>query len=398
MKNTRFLMIYLMVLCIISCTQPKILPESFIIEEMEFALAQYKLMSAALPDYESYPRATADDGTLHLCKSDWWTSGFYPGSLWFLYEFSRDSLLLMDAEARTLPLAKEANNKSTHDLGFMLFNSFGNGYRLTKNPYYKSVLLEGVQSLVSRFNPKIGCIQSWDANEKWDFPVIIDNMMNLEYLFWATRETGDSSFYRIAVSHTDKTLENHFRPDHSSYHVVAYDTVNGHVTTRQTHQGYADDSAWARGQAWGLYGYTMVYRETGDPRYLEQARSIADYLLDHPNLPEDYIFYWDLDGPNIPDEERDASAAAIICSALVELSEYCGKEDRDRYLAVAERILTSLASPNYRAYLGENNNFILKHSVGAKPFGGEVDVPLIYADYYYIEALLRYYKLNYAQT
>lgn len=362
--------------------------------EMAFARKQYQEMSSVLPSYDVYPRTTADDGNLWLCESDWWTSGFYPGSLWYLYEFFGDSILMQEAHVRTIPLAKEANNKSTHDLGFMLYNSFGNGYRLTKNEEYRKILLDGATSLASRYNPRVGCIQSWDASDLWNFPVIIDNMMNLEYLFWATKETGDSSYYHMAVSHADRTLENHFRPDYSSFHVVTYDTLTGEVLSHQTHQGHADSSAWARGQAWGLYGFTMAYRETNNDRYLQHAQHIADYLLDHPNLPDDYVFYWDLDAPDIPNEERDASAAAVTCAALAELAQYATGASSERYNSAAIQIVESLGSPSYRAEIGENNNFLLKHSVGAKPFKGEVDVPLVYADYYYLEALLRLTQMH----
>lgn len=381
--------ICLLVLTVTACTKLITRKSPDYRDEMSFAKTQYLGMSTALPSYDAYPRTTADDGSLWLCESDWWTSGFYPGSLWYLYEFFGDSTLMQEAHARTMPLANEAYSTSTHDLGFMLYNSFGNGYRLTNNAVYRDVLLQGAASLASRYNPRVGCIQSWDANAKWSFPVIIDNMMNLEYLFWAAQETGDSSYYHMAVSHADRTMENHFRADYSSFHVVAYDTLTGEVMARQTHQGYSDSSAWSRGQAWGLYGFTMAYRETDDVRYLKQAQHIADYLLDHPNLPDDYVLYWDLNAPTITNTERDASAAAVMCSALTELARYATGATGERYRCAAVTIAESLTSPSYRAELGQNSHFLLKHSVGAKPFNGEVDVPLVYADYYYLEALLR---------
>jgi len=388
LRTTAYLIGLALIGLSLSCS-PQTWDQRAIEGNFQKARQQYRLMSAALPAFDNYPRTLNDDGSLWLCGSDWWTSGFYPGSLWYLYAYFGDVSLMHEAHARTMPLAKEAENRSTHDLGFMLYNSFGNGYRLTKNPEYRTILLKGAASLASRYHPRVGCIQSWDASNRWDFPVIIDNMMNLEYLFWATRETGDSSYYHMAVSHADRTLENHFRPDYSSFHVVTYDTLSGDVLSRQTHQGYADSSAWSRGQAWGLYGFTMAYRETKYERYLQQAQQIADYLLDHPRFPEDGILYWDLDAPDIPDAERDASAAAVMGAALVELSRYSDGAGRDRYLKAAEKIVASLSKPPYHAGIGENGNFLLKHSVGAKPFGGEVDVPLVYADYYYLEALAR---------
>jgi len=275
-------------------------------------------------------------------------------------------------------------------LGFMLFCSFGNGLRLTGEESYNEVLMTGARSLSTRFRPNIGCIQSWGSRQGWQCPVIFDNMMNLELLLWAFNHSGDSSFYRIAVTHSDTTIKNHFRTDNSSYHVVSYDTISGKVEARQTHQGAADESAWARGQVWGLYGYTVMYRETGLERYLDQAVKIADFLIGHPNFPADRIPYWDFNAPGIPEAKRDASAGAIMASALIELSRYAEAGKSAEYLAVAEKQIRTLSSPEYRAGEGENGNFILKHGVGHLPGNSEVDVPLTYGDYYFIEAMMRF--------
>jgi len=363
-------------------------------ESLAFSARQYTLMAEALnnkPDL--LPRTIDESGTLVTSNSGWWTSGFFPGSLWYLYEYSKDDKFKDAAIQMTSRIENEKNNTGTHDLGFMLYCSFGNGFRLTGDQNYKDVMLTGARSLSTRFRPNIGCIQSWGSRKGWQCPVIIDNMMNLEFLMWAFKQTGDSSFYKIAVTHSDTTIKNHFRPDFSTWHVVSYDTIRGKVEAKQTAQGAADGSAWSRGQSWGLYGYTVMYRETGLQRYLDQAEHIADYLINHPNLPEDKIPYWDYNAPGIPDAKKDASASAIMASALIELSGYAGKEKGIQYLNVAEKQLRSLSSPAYLAKEGENGNFILKHSVGSLPAKSEVDVPLTYADYYYIEALLRYKKL-----
>ena len=241
--------------------------------------------------------------------------------------------------------------------------------------------------MASRFNPVVGCIRSWDHNgDKWQYPVIIDNMMNLEFLFWATKVSGDSTFYKIAVTHADNTMKNHFRKDYSSYHVIDYDTITGNVRNKHTHQGYAHESAWARGQAWGLYGYTMCYRETGDRRYLNQAEQIASFIFNHPNLPSDLIPYWDYNDPEIPTSPRDVSAAAITASALYELSTYSDKGGQ--YRKWADTILKNLTE-SYRVPLNQMHGFLLRSSTGHKPAGTEIDVPIIYADYYFLEALLR---------
>ncbi len=335
---------------------------------------------------EKSPRSINKDGKVVMVSSSDWTSGFYPGCLWYVYEMTGDTLFKKAAEKHTEILEQEKDNNTTHDMGFKMLCSFGNGYRLTRNRHYRDVLIESAHTLATRYSPVTGCIRSWDHHaSRWQFPVIIDNMMNLELLFWAFKETGDSLFYNIAVSHANRTLKNHFRPDYSSWHVVDYDTITGKVIGKVTHQGYADSSAWARGQAWGLYGFTMAYRYTGDKRYLDQANHIAEFILRH--LPRDRVPYWDFDAPDIPHEPRDASAAAITASALYELSTY--EKDKTAYFFHnAEKILTSLAT-KYMTPPDAHNGFLLDHSTGNYPAHSEVDVPIIYADYYFLEALIR---------
>lgn len=338
------------------------------------------------------PRSLTPEGKLILVPAKDWTSGFFPGVLWFLYEFTGDKKWEEQARTFTAQLEKEKLNAGTHDMGFKIYCSFGTGFRLTNDPAYREIIIQSAKTLSTRFKAIVGCIRSWDHNkDKWQCPVIIDNMMNLELLFAATRLTGDSSFYKIAVSHANTTLKNHFRADFSSYHVIDYDTITGNVLKKNTHQGFSHESAWARGQVWGLYGYTLCYRETKDPKYLRQAENIARFILNHPNLPKDLIPYWDFNAPNIPAEPRDASAAAIMASALYELSQYSGKGKY--YTKIAGQILKNLTT-GYRSAIGENRGFILAHSTGSKPMNSEVDVPLNYADYYYLEALLRSGKLG----
>jgi len=328
---------------------------------------------------------TLENGKLKLVPAKDWTSGFFAGELWMLYRSTNKPEWRAQAEVFTAPLEKEKFNGGTHDMGFKIYCSYGTA--LTVNGAYKDVIIQAAKTLSTRFNPKVGCIRSWDHHkEQWGFPVIIDNMMNLELLFAATRLTGDSSFYKIAVSHANTTMKNHFRADYSSYHVVDYDTATGKVVKKNTHQGYADESAWARGQAWALYGYTMCYRETRNTVYLQQAENVAKFILNHPNLPADKIPYWDFNAPGIPNEPRDASAAAVMASGLEELSWY--SKNKKEYHQVAVTILKNLTK-NYRSPIGENKGFILIHSTGSKPANSEVDVPLNYADYYYLEALMR---------
>lgn len=362
-------------------------------ESLAFSVEQYKLMTDVMKEKEGLvPRTLDEKGELVTAKSSWWTSGFYPGTLWYLYEYSQDPSLLEAAKMMSDRVENQKYTTNNHDVGFMIGCSFGNGLRITNEERYNEILITAAKSLSTRFRPKIGLIQSWGSNNKWQCPVIIDNMMNLELLMDVFQMTGDSSLYRIATSHADSTIRHHFRPDFSSYHVVSFDTANATVQVKQTHQGFADESAWARGQSWALYGFTVMYRETKLDRYLKQATGIADFLINHPNLPEDKIPYWDYNASDIPNAKRDASAGAIMASALIELSGYVDTVKSQEYLGVAEKQLRSLSSENYRAKLGENGNFILMHSVGHIPGNSEVDVPLTYADYYFVEALMRYRK------
>lgn len=335
------------------------------------------------------PRSINKDGSLAMIHPHDWCSGFFPGSLWQMYAYTHDDFWRQQAISNTWLIEESKWHKGTHDLGFMMNNSFGKAYQLTGERSYKDVVLQSARTLITRYSSKVKSIRSWDHNrDKWKYPVIIDNLMNLEMLFWATQETGDSIFWKIAVNHANTTMKNHFRSDYSSFHVVDYDPETGEVRARQTAQGYADDSFWSRGQAWGLYGYTMCYRFTKNPAYLQQARHIADFFFGLPNLPEDLIPYWDMKAPGIPNVPRDASAGAIMASALYELCGYVSTEDSKRYRAIADKIVDSL-NLHYRAESGTTYGFLLLHSTGHHPAGSEIDVPLNYADYYYLEALTR---------
>lgn len=335
--------------------------------------------------------ATKDDGTVHLN----WTVGFYPGVLWYLSELTGDSTMQKEAKYYSEFLRSYMKNKVIdHDIGFVVNCSFGNEYNNGFNKdLNKKEIIYWADQLMKRFDPKVGCFQSWDLNRSWikekawQYPVIIDNMMNLELLFKATQLSGDSSYFKTAIIHADITMKNHFREDYSSYHMVDYDSTTGKAKSKETVQGFADSSAWARGQSWGLYGYTMTYRFTKANKYLEFAKNIAAFLLNHPNLPEDKIPYWDYNADDIPHTFRDASSAAIMASALFELYEY---EQNKEYLEVANKIVSSLSSERFRSK--PDQYFILQHSVGSIPHNAGVDDPVNYADYYYLEALLRQKK------
>ncbi|RFZ81352.1 glucuronyl hydrolase [Mucilaginibacter terrenus] len=337
------------------------------------------------------PRTLGRNGELVLVPTRDWCSGFFPGNLWFLYEYTGAESWKQKAVPFTTLMEAEKANAGTHDMGFKLYNSVGNAYRLTHDAHYKDVVLEAAKTLVTRFNPKVGSLKSWDNRKEWKFPVIIDNMMNLELLFEAAKLSGDKRFYNVAVTHANTTMKNHFRENYSSYHVVDYDPETGAVLHKQTHQGFADSSSWARGQAWGLYGFTMCYRETHNKAYLQQAEQIARFIFSNPNMPADLVPYWDYDATDIKTQPRDASAAAVTASALYELSTY--SKNGKKYKATADKIIKSLHTA-YQAQPDSARGFMLLHSTGHLPAKSEIDVPIIYADYYYLEALLRQKRLT----
>jgi unsaturated chondroitin disaccharide hydrolase len=361
-------------------------------ENMAFAAQQYKVLMQKVPPTVMPRSYDSSKGGLITSDTKWWCSGFYPGTLWMIYANTKDAAIREEAEKRLAILEPIKNYTGNHDLGFMMFCSFGTAYDITKNPAYKDVVFIAASSLATRYRPSIKAIQSWDSSSNFKCPVIIDNMMNLELLEWVSKNGGDDRFHQIAVSHANTTMKNHFRPDYSSYHVLDYDLKTGGVSRKVTHQGYADESAWGRGQAWGLYGYIVMYRFTKNKEYLDLANKIAGFLINHPNLPADKVPYWDFNAPDIPNALRDASAASIMASALLELAQYSKGNEKKQYVAVAETMLRSLSSPAYRAAPGTNGGFLLRHSVGHLPGNSEIDVPLTYADYYFIEALQRYKK------
>ena len=384
-----------------SCQNSAQESSSLVGENVKFAVSQIGLEVKEMDEKGKVlnPRTTYPDGSTRYNKVQEWTSGFFPGSLWYLYELTGDEK--WENVARKVCESIDTVQYLTwhHDVGFMAYCSFGNGLRLTGDPEYKKAVIQAAKSLSTRFRPNIGAIQSWNvhrgwqAKRGWQCPVIIDNMMNLELLFEATKLSGDKRFAEIATKHAETTMEHQFRDDYSCYHVVDYDTITGQVRNRINAQGFADESAWARGQGWALYGYTLCYRETKDPRFLNEAEKIAGFLWNHPRMPKDLVPYWDFDCTDIPNTYRDVSAAAVMASALYELSTFSTTQGK-HYKEWADKVMVSLSSKDYRAKLGENNNFLLMHSVGSIPHNSEIDVPLNYADYYFLEALVRKRKLE----
>ncbi len=385
----------LIILCLVfSCNSNSSKPNSttsLVEEQLNLSKMQISGLLDTAIAIKKIPRTVKLNKEIRWTNSNFdWTEGFFPGTLWYLYEHTKDDKWKNGAQELQALFESHKHVTNNHDLGFVFNCSYGNGYRLTKNEAYKATLITAADSLLTRFSPKVGCIKSWNVDKgwqskrNWQFPVIIDNMMNLELLFKVSEFTNDSKYKNAAIKHANTTLEHHFRQDYSSYHVVDYDPLTGTVRHKETAQGFSNESSWARGQAWGLYGFTICYRFTKDEKYLIQAKKIADYILN--NAPEDLVPFWDYNAPNIPDEFKDVSAASITLSALIELDAYT----QHAYFSKIEKLMYALSSNTYLAKHGENNNFILKHGVGSIPHNNEIDVPLAYADYYYVEALMRY--------
>jgi unsaturated chondroitin disaccharide hydrolase len=393
MKNLLFILT-LLIGTAVSCTTSNSFTAT---KELVYCIQQSQAAILRMPDSTKILRSISRDNKWRFVNYRDWTCGFWPGILWYNYEFTKDAKWKSEAErfsAALFPLVDSA--AIDHDLGFQVFCSINNGYRLTGNAVYKSILLRAADTLSKLYNGKVGTILSWPREVPGvDWPLrhntIMDNMINLELLFWASKNGGSKKLYDIAVKHAETTMQNHFRADYTSYHVVVYDTATGKMIKGITHQGYSDSSMWARGQSWAIYGYTMVYRETKDPKFLDFAQKVADVYL--KNLPEDLIPYWDFNAPDIPNAPRDASAACVTASALLELSTMIPEKLKaEKYRNQAEKMLVSLSSEKYQSR--KVNDMFLLHSTGHKPNGGEIDASIIYADYYYIEALLRLKRLQ----
>tara|TARA_R110002049_G_scaffold30489_1_gene104396 strand:- start:5333 stop:6577 length:1245 start_codon:yes stop_codon:yes gene_type:complete len=361
---------------------------------LKSSVLKLKKVSKALSSVDSFPRNISKD------KKDWnlvgvtdWCSGFWPGILWYAYEQTNDEALKSQAERFTKPLKNIAYRPAyTHDIGFMMFCSYGNGYRLTGNEDYKKVLLAAADTLATLYNPKAGTILSWPGMvKKMGHNTIIDNMMNLELLFWAANNGGDQSLYNLALSHAQVSMERLVRPDYSIYHVATFDESTGEFIKGITHQGYADESMWARGQGWGIYGFAVAYRETGEKEFLNTAKNLANHFLER--LPKDSIPYWDFDDPKIPDTPKDASAATVSACGMLELVNLVEDEElKIKYYNAAKELIATLSAPEYLS--GDTNDALLLHSTGHMPNNSEIDVSIVYADYYYMEALLRLKKIE----
>lgn len=407
----KFISVITVLVIVASCANFKSKKKSYSNKTIEFITKRLENTLKEEPNITKIPRTINKDGSLATVDKYDWTSGFFPGNLWYMYELTKQEKWKTEAIKRTKVLDTIQYWEGNHDVGFIMNSSYGNGLKFGNQNQFKNILIQTAESLSKRFNTKAKVIKSWNRQKSWDgktvwnYPVIIDNMMNLELLFEASNLSGNLKYKNIAIEHAETTMKNHYRNDYSCYHVVNYDTITGAVLDRKTAQGFSDESSWARGQAWGLYGYTLCYRYTKDKKFLDFAENIANYIINHPNLPEDGVPLWDYyvtdsrfhpewiykkaDFPVIP---RDASAAAVTASALYELAGYSA--NKVKLLKAADKICQSLLSPAYMVENSINQYFILDHSVGSIPHGVEIDVPLVYADYYFLEMLYRKSKLD----
>ncbi|RZL31544.1 MAG: glucuronyl hydrolase, partial [Pedobacter sp.] len=297
----------LALLVVISFTALKTKDEDFVKRSFDAAAPLYtSLLNLTGDNFKNYPHSILPNGDVKYYQIDEWTGGFWPGSLWYMYEYTKDEKWKLAAQKWTNSLESNQFNDKHHDIGFMMYCSYGNALRFDNNPKYQQILVQSAKTLTKRYSPIVGSIQSWNQRKSkgdintWEYPVIMDNMMNLELLFYASKVTKDDTYKNIAIKHAEQTMKNHLRADYSSYHVINYDPKTGKVLHKQTLQGFSDGSTWARGQAWGIYGFTTSYRETKDKRFLNTAVKMADFFLDHSNLPSDGIPYWDFNAAGIP--------------------------------------------------------------------------------------------------
>ena len=386
MKKCNFLLfIFLFSLGALNC-KAQLKPNSNLVNT-EISARFSKLLDFPI-DSIAIPRSMdLSSGVVKKVKSKDWTSGFFSGNLWQIYALTGDVRYKDKAILWNAFIEKEKFNNTTHDMGFKVFCSFGKGLKVQDNLNYKKIILRSAQTLVTRFNTKIGAIRSWDHNKEFfDFPVIIDNMLNLELLFEASKISGNNTFKNIAIQHANTTLKNHFRKDNSCYHVIDYDSITGKVKNKLTHQGFNNESSWARGQSWAVYGFTMAYRYTKNKEYLKQAEATAKYYINYKTLPKDGISFWDFNDTSIPNAPRDVSSATVMASALIELYSFTKNQV---YLEYSNKILNTLSSDKYLLNDSVKGPFILDHSTGNWPKKDEIDQPIVYADYYFLEAIIR---------
>lgn len=368
--------------------------DSLVDNAIKISLIKLENSVVDVADSTLFPTYATEELVWKLKGSDDWTSGFYPGCLWYAYELSGNEKFEKWARQWTASIEHEKFNMETHDLGFRFMCTFANGLRLGNNSEYddyKDIILTAASSLSKRYNRKIKCLSSnWDMLEiENSFPVVIDIMANLNILFWAAENGGTKYYKDYALNHARKTYRDFVRSDGGTYHIVRYNKENAEIINKGTLQGDGDETTWSRGHAWMVYGLVETYAYTGEKDILNMAIKMSDYFIEH--LPDDQVSIWDFQSEI---DYRDVSASSIVTSALFRLANQVeGKDLKEKYSAQAAGMLTSLCKPPYFIE-NINSNCILDHSVQYLPINSNVDVPAIFADYYFLEALVRYKKSN----
>jgi unsaturated chondroitin disaccharide hydrolase len=395
--NKPFSIFIFLMLLVLSCNTSKSTNQEYIEKEIkEHAEFQLNFLlqqaNSELRDGNVlFPRSFINNH-IEFVQGTECNSGFFPGILWQMYRLTEDESWKNEAEKFTNILQQVQFNNNKLDSCYNLMASFGLGYQLTQDQELRETLIQAAKMMASRFNEKVGSIRSWNSDgDQQDFRVSIDNLMNLELLFWAWNETGETVFYNIACSHANNTIKNQFRTDYSTWHVVNYDSITGEVRGKTNQYESSAESCYSLSQAKALYGFTMIYRETKESKYLKQAEKIADFILNHSNLPDNSIPYREFSAPGMQDEVRDVKAAAIMASALLELSEYL-PDNTNQYRSVADIILRSLSSDHYLNKKREAGGFLLKQTAGSKLNDKDIDMASIYTDYYFLEALVKKLK------
>lgn len=376
--------------CVAPATAVASLPEAGFYSQVRSAQSYAK--ARVLSTEKRTPKARytyySRNGAWETRAANGWISGFLPGELWLDYQLTGDSWWRTRATARQASLGSLHLSSAETDLGFRYFSSYARGYRLTGDKRLRTVALRAAKYQAARYGPSVGLVRS--RNTASDYHVIMDDMMNLQILWWGARNGGSKYWRSVAHQHALNTARDFIRPDGSTYHLVIYDPATGAVKQKTTSQGYSADSMWSRGQAWAIHGFATAYRETGDPVLLDAARRVSDRFL--ADVPPDMVPYWDFRAPNIPDEPRDSAAAAIAASGLIDLATTDpSAENRLRYGDAAKAILASLGSPAYLS-VGSGDPAVLRHGTMSY-WGGTADVGQSFGDYFFLEAMLRSRRL-----
>lgn len=376
-------------------------PEITTEEVMDGLSTASKQILGVLPEFtDCFQKAYSEDGFYQATENRDWTTGFWTGEIWLAYEFTKDERLKAAGDIQMKDFLNRIDNRidvETHDLGFLYSPSCVAGYKLTGSPVGKEAALKAANELITRFHEKGEFIQAWGPLGAPDnYRLIIDCLLNLPLLYWATDETGDEKYREIAEKHIHTALANVIREDFSTWHTFFFNMETGEPDHGATCQGYRDGSVWARGQAWGIYGTAIGYKYTKRREYIDIFKGVTDYYLRH--LPEDLVPFWDLEfGDGDDDQPRDSSSASIAPCGMLEMAKYMEPEDAAYYTGIAKKFMKSIKD-HYAVTDFETSNGLVLHSTYSNhsPYNTcnhyGVDECNIWGDYFYMEALTRLHK------